>query len=143
MDGTPHIVGVTYQYLDGYLYVATGAHSKKARNIRANARVAVHIPVRQYPVGPPWSVQFQGTASILDIDDPEITGLLRSGHLKRITGHGLLNEPDGCFLKVKPARRIHTYGIGLSLREVVRDIAHGDRTVTLDERMPAEIGGPS
>jgi nitroimidazol reductase NimA-like FMN-containing flavoprotein (pyridoxamine 5'-phosphate oxidase superfamily) len=131
--GAPHIVGVTYQYVDSNLYIATGAPTKKARNIRENPRVAVHIPVRQYPMGPPWSVQFQGTASVLGRDDPEIVRLLESGKLKKITGHGLLNESDVCFLKVKPARQMHTYGIGLSLREVMRDIAHADRTVTLSE----------
>lgn len=141
-SGAPHIVGVTYQYVDDHLYIATGAPSKKARNIRENPRVAVHIPVRQYPFGPPWSIQFQGTASVLDNDDPEIVRLLESGkialppllpeRLKKITRFGIIKEPDGCFLKVKPARKIHTYGVGLSLREVFRDLAHADRTVIMD-----------
>ena len=140
--GAPHLVGVTYQYVDGHLYIATGAPSKKARNIRENPRVAVHIPVRQYPMGPPWSVQFQGTASVLDNDDPEIVRLLESGKivlppllpkwLKKITRVGTLEEPDGCFLKVKPARKIHTYGIGISMREVLRSVAHADRTVIVE-----------
>jgi general stress protein 26 len=142
-NGAPHIVGVTYQYIDGCLYIATGAYSKKARNIRANPRVAVHIPARQYPVGPPWSVQFQGAASVLDRDDPEILPLLDAGKLKRITRFGVLKEPDVCFLKVKPARKIHTYGLGLSIVEVMRDLAHGDRTVLLEEQGPSGIGGPS
>jgi nitroimidazol reductase NimA-like FMN-containing flavoprotein (pyridoxamine 5'-phosphate oxidase superfamily) len=143
-SGAPHIAGVTYQYLDGYLYIATGAYSKKARNIRANPRVAVHIPVRQYPFGPPWSVQFRGTCSVLDKDDGEAIRLLESGKLKSITRFGVLEkEPDGCFLKIKPARNIHTYGLGLSLMEVIRDLPHGDRTVILDEQAPSRIGGPS
>ena len=143
-SGAPHIAGVTYQYLDGYLYVATGAYSKKARNIRANPRVAVHIPVRQYPMGSPWSVQFQGTCSVRDKEDSEIVRLLESGKLKSITRFGVLEkEPDGCFLKIKPARKIQTYGLGLSLLEVIRDLPHGDRTVYLDEQTPSRIGGPS
>jgi nitroimidazol reductase NimA-like FMN-containing flavoprotein (pyridoxamine 5'-phosphate oxidase superfamily) len=141
-DGAPHIVGVTYQYVDGHLYIATGAPSKKARNIRENPRVAVHIPVRQYPFGPPWSVQFQGVASVLDYDDPKIVRLLESGKialppllpewLKKITRFGILKEPDGCFLRIRPAKKIHTYGIGLSFREVFRSLAHADRTVIMD-----------
>jgi nitroimidazol reductase NimA-like FMN-containing flavoprotein (pyridoxamine 5'-phosphate oxidase superfamily) len=143
-SGAPHIAGVTYQYLDGYLYVATAAYSKKARNIRANPRVAVHIPVRQYPVGPPWSVQFQGTCSVLDPEDGEIVRLLESGKLKSITRLGVLEkEPDGCFLKIKPARKIQTYGLGLSLIEVIRDLPHGHRTVVLDAQAPSRIGGRS
>ncbi len=131
-DGQPHAVGVTYKLTRDHLYVATFANSKKARNIRNNPRVAVHIPVRQYPVGPPWSVQFAATATVLSPDDPEIIELLELGRLKSITGHGILQQPGGCFLKIKPARKMHTYGIGLSLREVMRDIAHADRTVILD-----------
>ena len=58
-------------------------------------------------------VQISGTATVLSPDDPEIVELLESGKLKSITGHGVLKEPGGCFLKIKPARKIHTYGIGI------------------------------
>jgi nitroimidazol reductase NimA-like FMN-containing flavoprotein (pyridoxamine 5'-phosphate oxidase superfamily) len=142
-SGAPHIVGVTYQYLDGYLYFATGADTKKVRNIRANPRVAVHIPVRQYPGGPPWSIQFQGAATVLDRDSEEISRLLEAGKLKKITRFGVLKEPDLCFLKIEPARKVHTYGLGLSLLEVMRDLAHSDRTIVLDEPAHGGEGGPS
>ncbi len=129
-DGAPHAVGINYAFLDGHLYLATSPLSKKVRNIRQNPRVAVYIPVRKYPMGPPWSIQFQGTATVLSRDDPEIVGLLKAGKLKNITRFGLLEKnPDGCFLKVKPARKIHTYGLGIPLLTVLRDTAHGDRTV--------------
>lgn len=153
-DGNPHIVAVTYQLVDGHLYVATAISSKKARNIRANPRVAVHIPVRQYPMGPPWSVQFQTTASILEPNDPDLVRLLESGRLqepplapaalaplKKIAGIGVMKEPDGCFLKVKLPRKIHTYGLGLSFREVMRDLAHGDRTIVVDWAPKSAEGG--
>jgi general stress protein 26 len=132
-DGLPHSVAIQYAYVDGHLYFVTGGPSKKARNIRSNPHVAVTIPVRKYPFGPPFSVQFRGTAEILWPDDPEIVRLIDNGKLKAITGLGVLKEPGICFLRVKPARRIHTYGLGIPLRELLRAPSQGDRTVLFDE----------
>src|SRR6266508_676166 len=129
-DGAPHAVGINYAFLDGHLYLATSPLSKKVHNIRQNPRVAVFIPVRKYPMGPPWSIQFQGTATVLSREDPEIVGLLKAGKLKQITRFGVLDkEPDVCFLKVKPAKKIHTYGLGIPLRPTLRHTAQGDRAV--------------
>jgi len=132
-DGAPHVVGINYQFVSGHFYFATGKRTKKVRNIRQNPRVAVFIPVRKYPIGPPWSIQFQGTATVLSRDDPEIVGLLKAGKLKNITRFGVLDkEPDACFLKVKPAKKIHTYGLGIPLLTLLRNIAQGDRTIDLN-----------
>jgi nitroimidazol reductase NimA-like FMN-containing flavoprotein (pyridoxamine 5'-phosphate oxidase superfamily) len=129
-DGAPHAVGVNYEFVGGHLYFATGESSKKMHNIRQNPRVAVFIPVRKYPMGPPFSIQFQGTATILSRDEPEIVGLLKAGKLKKITRFGVLEkEPDACFLKVKPAEKVHTYGLGIPLLTLIRNTAQGDRTV--------------
>ena len=133
-DGAPHVVGINYAFVDGHLYLATGRLSKKVRNIRQNPRVAMYIPVRKYPMGPPYSIQFQGTATVLPHDDPEIAGLRKAGKLKNITRFGVMEKvgADGCFLKVKPARKIHTYGLGIPLLTVLRDTSQGDRTVELN-----------
>ena len=133
-DGAPHAVGINYAFVDGHLYLASGRLTKKVRNIRQNPRVAVFIPVRKYPMGPPWSIQFQGMATVLSHDDPEIAGLRKAGKLKNITRFGVMEKvgADGCFLKVKPARKIHTYGLGIPLLTVLRDTSQGDRTVELN-----------
>ena len=132
-DGAPHVVGVNYVFISGHFYFATGALSKKVRNIRQNPRVAVWIPVRKYPMGPPWSIQFQGMATVLSHDDLEIAGLRKVGKLKNITRFGVMEkEPNGCFLKVKPARKIHTYGLGIPLLTLIRDTSQGERTVELN-----------
>jgi nitroimidazol reductase NimA-like FMN-containing flavoprotein (pyridoxamine 5'-phosphate oxidase superfamily) len=132
--GFPHAAGVVYASVDDTLYVNTHRTSRKARNVAVDDRVAVVIPVRTLPVGPPFNVQFQGRAEVLAMDDPEITALLARGALKKITGHGELDEPDGCFLRIRPNRRIHSYGLGVSALAVARDPLHnGARTV---ERPP-------
>jgi nitroimidazol reductase NimA-like FMN-containing flavoprotein (pyridoxamine 5'-phosphate oxidase superfamily) len=136
-DGKPHVVGMKYKYVDGHLYFCTGVGSKKVRNIRVNPNVAVCIPVARYPLAPPWAVQFQGTAVILSRDDPETVQLLESRKLARtpgraITALGVLEEPDRCFLKVTPARLIHTWGVGVSLFAILRDPTRANRTLALE-----------
>lgn len=127
----PHVAGVVYEAVGTDLYVSTHRSSKKARNISDNPRVAVCIPIRRLPLGPPSSVQFQGTAEILAADDPSIGGLVRAGHLKSITSHGELDLPDGCFLRITPSRKVNTYGLGMSLRQLLRDPLNAAGSVEL------------
>ena len=75
-------------------------------------------------------MQFQARATLLDVDDPEIVAAIDAGQLKGIIGHGALEEPDGCFVRIVANGRIHTYGIGVPLLAVARDPLHaGDRVV--------------
>jgi hypothetical protein len=119
--GFPHVAGVLYAAVGTDLYVSTLRWSRKARNVAANPAVAVCIPVRRLPVGPPSSVQFQGRAELLDLDDPGLRRLAASGDLKAVTGHGELELPGGCFLRITPNGRAATYGLGMSLRQFLRD----------------------
>jgi len=130
--GFVHAAGVAYCAVGTTMYVNTPRPSRKARNVAAHDRVAVVIPVRRVPFGPPFTVQFQGRATLLAMDDPEILEHVRAGRLRTITRHGELDEPDGCFLRIEPSRRIHTYGIGVSVIAVARDPLHvGERSIEL------------
>jgi len=127
----PHAVGVIYVAVDGVLHVSTLDTSVKARNVRENPRVAVCIPVHQHPGVPPFCVQFQGTAEVCGLHDPRIVGLLAAGRLETITGHGALEAPGSCFLRVTPGRRIATYGLGVPLDELMRDPINASRSVAM------------
>ena len=130
--GFPHAAGVVYDAVGTTLYVHTIRSSRKARNVAEDDRVAVVVPVRRAPVGPPFSVQFQGRARVLPMDDPEVRRLVGSGQLATTTKHGALDEPDGCFLRIEPTGRLHTYGLGVSVLAVARDPLHvGAGTATL------------
>ena len=130
--GFPHAAGIAYSTVGTTLYVHTMRSSRKAANIAADDRVALVIPTRSIPFAPPFNVQFQARATLLDLDDPEILRALDSGRLKGIIGHGALEEPDGCFVRIVPNGRVHTYGIGVSTLAVARDPLHsGDRLVDL------------
>jgi len=128
----PHVAGVLYQAVEMSLYASTMRSSRKARNIASNRHVGVIIPVRRLPVGPPSSVQFQGVADILALDDPAVLELVSQGQLKAVTGHGELDLPGGCFLRITPNRRIFTYGLGVSIVKLIRDPLNAGGMVELD-----------
>jgi nitroimidazol reductase NimA-like FMN-containing flavoprotein (pyridoxamine 5'-phosphate oxidase superfamily) len=130
--GFPHAAGVAYAAVGSTLYVNTERSSRKARNVAADDRVAMVIPVRRLPVGPPFTVQFQGRATVVAMDDPEIAALVAAGSLDGITRHGELEEPDGCSLRIVANGPVHTYGIGVSALAVARDPLHvGTRSIDL------------
>ena len=130
--GFPHAAGVIYVPIGDELYIHTMLSSRKARNVAANDRVGVVVPVRKLPVGPPFTVQFQARAELMAMDDDEIVRHVESGALKKITSHGELDEPDGCFLRIRPNGVVHTYGIGVSSVAVAKDPLHaGARSVRL------------
>ena len=113
------------------LYVNSMRASRKVRNIESNRHVAVVIPVRRLPVGPPSSVQFQATARVLSIDHPEIRRLADAGSLKTITSHGELDNPQSCFIAISPGSTVFTYGLGLSLSTLIRDPLNAGGSVLL------------
>lgn len=139
-DGRPHAVGLLYAPVDLTLYVITGSDTVKVRNIRENPRVAVCIPVRKYLLGPPMAVQFQGAARVLEADDPTIQQLLTAGRLRKIAGLGAVDKPGTCFLEVTPTRRVSSYGLGISLLRLMRDVSQGARSVELPATAALSVG---
>lgn len=128
----PHAAGVLYADVDGVLYVSTLRSSRKARNVAANRHVFVSIPVRRIPFGaPPSTIQFAATAEVLAADDPDVVALARAGRLEAITGHGELDLPDGCILRITPGRTVHTYGIGMSLLALAKNPLDAAATLRL------------
>lgn len=118
--GRPHAAGVLYTTVGDDLWVSTETTSRKARNLIATPHVAVTVPVRRLPVGPPSTIHFQGRAEVLPVDDPEVRRLAGTGELKGITSHGELDLPGGCMVRITPTSTVHTYGLGMSLRSFVR-----------------------
>ena len=92
-------------------------------------------PTASTPVGPPFTVQFQATATIVSMDDATIRRLLGERKLAATSGHGALTEPDGCFLRITPTSVVHTYGIGVPVRGIIKDPLHaGARTTEWGQR---------
>ncbi len=132
--GRPHVAGVLYDEAGGALWVHTMRSSRKARSIAANPHVAVCIPFRKLPAGPPYTVQFQATARLVEMNDPEVVDLIAAGELQTVSAHGALEEPDGVFVRVVPNGTVHSYGLGANPIDLIRDPLHtGARTVRLDD----------
>lgn len=144
-EGHPHVAGALYAFVDGRLYVNTDHDSRKARNVAATGRAAVAIPIRRLPVGPPSLVHFQATAEVLPTDDPHARDLIDRGRLDPITGHGELERPDVCFLRITPSGRLLTYGLGVPLHRLVREPLEAGGVVTLPARdtSPSELAATS
>ncbi len=131
--GRSHSAGVIYDWVDGSLWVHLERTSRKARNIAASGDAGVCVPFRRLPVGPPFTIHFQAEAELFDMDAPEVLTLLDAGALSTISGHGALDMPQGCFLRLTPRRTVHTFGLGVKIIDLIRDpIGSGSRSYELD-----------
>jgi hypothetical protein len=123
-----------YAVVEGSFYISTTLASRKARNLLANARVFICVPVRRMPFGPPPStIQFASTATILSQQDPEIADLGATGSIKAVTSHGEREMAGGCFLKIEPPHTYLTYGLGMSLRQLARDPLNAGGRLTVHQ----------
>jgi hypothetical protein len=125
----PHVAGVGYFARGLDLYIPTSANSTKARNVRHDPRVAVHIPV-PWPLipAPPKSIQFRGKAEILTINDPAANDALERGSLvMRRVFRRLLEKADtatwgeSIWIHVRPGKRIETFMLGVPPTTIFRD----------------------
>jgi len=127
----PHVAGVGYFARGLDLYIPTSAKTVKARNVRRDPRVAVHIPV-PWPLvpAPMKSIQFPGNAEILPIDDASANEALeRSSFVMRRVMRRLLKNVDtevwgeSVWIHVRPRKRIETFMIGVPSTTIFREEA--------------------
>lgn len=126
----PHVVGIRYALIDDQLYIVVHDHSVKVRNIRQNPNVAISIPIRKVPFFPPYSIQFQGTAEIVSLDDPNIRQLVEDNEFRRISTRKDLEKPGQVVIRVTPGKRVSTYGFGFTPLQIIRDAQSAMRSVT-------------
>jgi len=125
----PHVAGVCYFACKLDLYVPTSTNTAKARNIRRDHRVAVHIPVPWMIIpAPPRSIQFRGNAEILSIDDTDANQALdHASPVMRGIFRRLMMKVDtqtwgeNIWIHVRPGKRIETFMIGVPLTTIFRD----------------------
>jgi hypothetical protein len=130
-----HSAGVVYVWADGAMWIHASSNSRKARSIASNSHIGICIPFRRMPVGPPYTIHFQGQAELVAVDAPEAVALLERGRLKKIAGHGALDMADGSFIKITPAGNAHSFGLGVKMIEIVKDpLTAGARSVSIAEK---------
>lgn len=125
----PHVAGVGYFARGLDIYIPTSAKTAKARNVRRDSRVAVHIPV-PWPVlpAPPRSIQFRGNAEILSIDDANANAalarapLVMRGVLRRLIENADAETwGENVWVHVRPVGRIETFMVGVPITTIFRD----------------------
>jgi uncharacterized protein YhbP (UPF0306 family) len=125
----PHVAGVGYFARGLDIYIPTSGKTMKARNLRRDSRVAIHIPV-PWPLipAPPRSIQFRGEAEILPIDNPDANAALaKAPHMMRRMFRRLIKRVDtkiwgeNIWIHVRPIGRIETFMIGVPITTIFRD----------------------
>ncbi|MHA2272998.1 MAG: pyridoxamine 5'-phosphate oxidase family protein [Candidatus Hodarchaeales archaeon] len=142
--GWPQTHGVLYGMAAPHsklaFFIVTDKRYRKAGNIKGNPRVSFLIPFPHYYVrfAPASTVQFQGTAKLIPIDNPQIFSIFKNGPrvLRRVV-HSF-DDPaireNYCFIKITPNPRFICYGLGKSLRELRKDHVRGRYTVTIPQK---------
>lgn len=119
--GRSHSAGVVYDFVDGALWIHTMRDSRKGRNLAHNRYVGICVPYRRLPVGPPFTLHFQGVAELIPLDNPEAVRLHEAGRLDSISGHGAMNMDRACFVRITPTGMIHSFGPGVPVLDLARN----------------------
>ncbi|MDH4363637.1 MAG: pyridoxamine 5'-phosphate oxidase family protein [Acidimicrobiia bacterium] len=120
-QGRSHSAGVVYDFVDGALWIHTMREGRKGRNVAHNCHVGVCVPYRRLPVGPPYTLHFQGVAELVRLDDPEAVSHYQAGRLDSISGHGAMQMDGACFVRITPTGTIHSFGPGVPVLDLVRN----------------------
>ncbi len=136
--GRAHSTGILYgvppQESKFCLYLITLRDYVKVRNIMNNPNISFVIPFphHYFRFIPSSCVYFQGTAEIVSFDDPEPQKVFNQKRILRMMLEES-NQPDmkgnTIFLKIKPEKKVHCYGIGLSLWQLRKEHERGSYTV--------------
>lgn len=138
--GWSHSTGILYRVSPlgspFSFYLAVDKSYKKYRNIKNNPQVSFVVPFPHFYFRfvPANSVQFQGTAEILPIDDPEGQKAFKQKRILKMA----LEQPDKlnmdvelAFIRIKPLRKLFCYGLGFNIMELRKHIESGSYTVTI------------
>jgi Pyridoxamine 5'-phosphate oxidase len=107
-----------------HLYVVTASDSWKARQISDGDQVSVTVPVRRggllsliAPI-PPATVTFQARATVHPAGSVSIESVS-----KKLAPLLPPERKNGCLLELAPAGTFLTYGLGVSLRDMMNPAA--------------------
>ena len=105
------------------LYLITERSYLKVRNISRNPEVAFLVPYPHHflPFVPASCVSLQGTAEIVELDDTEGREAFAAGRILRDNLKQTASMEGAVFIKIRPKRRVHCYGIGIGLMEIARN----------------------
>lgn len=129
-DGSARSAGVVYVVRERRLYVGTGPDSWKARHIREHGHVSVtaalpkRIPLLPWIRIPAATITFRADAEVIagEDADPEVVAALTEGMADAET-----LRTDLCLIALTPRGDFLTYGIDVSLRDMMDPEKAGGR----------------
>jgi Pyridoxamine 5'-phosphate oxidase len=133
-DARPHSAGVVYAVATqgAEIYVMTRTHLMKARNIVSNRNVSLVVPLvrRLLWFLPPPSIQFQGTAEVLDRTHPGGKQAFESFFLgrtimKMYREFERRGETRVCFLRIKPGPVMFAYAVDSPIWQLINRMEGG------------------
>ena len=136
-DGRSHSVGVLYGISTRdqpfVLYVTTDRRSKKARNITRNENVSFAIPLQRRILRflPPNCVQFQAIAELIASDDEDANSAFSRSLVLRETLKLETSQRRAVFIRITPDPVVFTYGLGLSIIDLIRNIGGAAQRVRI------------
>jgi hypothetical protein len=105
------------------LYLITDRSYLKARNIARNPEVSFLVPYPHHllPFVPASCISFPGTAELLPPDDPEGRESFMATRMLRMNLEEADSMEDAVFIKLRPKRSMHCYGIGIGVMTIARN----------------------
>jgi hypothetical protein len=148
-EGRAHVAGTMYAVSPPHeklaLYVITGVDTKKVKNIQANPGVSFAIPFPHYILRfpPDFCIQFQGRAQILPFDDPKGQEAIKSRRLMKWILHTIsLDTTTEVIIQIRPDKKIHGFGLGMSLFKLLKNIEAGRFFTLIPDELLSEYNTP-
>ena len=115
------------------LYLLTETSYLKARNIARNPEVSFLVPYPHHflPFVPASCISFSATAEIAPLDDAEGRAAFDTNRILRMNLAEANSFEDGVFLRIRPKRSMHCYGIGVGLMTIARNPAEAGYSVEI------------
>ena len=137
--GEPHATGVLFAFAPAnqsfHLYIVTSRKYAKTKHIKRNPSVSVVIPFPHhwFRAVPAPTIQFQGTAEIISIEDPLAVEYFMRSKILKMTYEQILaaSSEDAVFLRVTPKRFLYCHGVGIGLLQMRKDIKSGAYRIEL------------
>jgi general stress protein 26 len=113
------------------LYLITDPSYLKSRNISRNPQVSFLVPYPHHWLRfvPASCISFPGTAEIVPADDPEGRESFQASRILRMNLEEASSMEEAVFIKIRPKRSMHCYGIGIGLIAISRNPAEAGYSV--------------
>ena len=137
----PHSTGIIYAIPPRphpfEFYLLTGANYMKTKYIRANPNAAFIVTFPHYWVrfAPASVVHFQGKAEILPFSDAVGQEAFQQQRITRMNVGSDYEEEEMVFIKIKPPKEMHVYGLGISLMQMRGDHTAAGYKVEIPEEL--------